>query len=116
MPLRALVSKLSSSLMGLLDQELPLAEQWARIEEIQEAMQASLAFHLRQDMRQHPLWLRIEFAANIQTLWYLRMELMTLLCVHCDEAVAHAELQRITGMFRGLVANTQIRSSGKPRR
>lgn len=115
MPIRALVSKLSSSLMALLDQDMPRAEQSARMDEIREAMQASLASHLKQDMRQHPLWVRLEFATSIQSLWYLRMELMTLLCVHCDETVAHAELQRITAMFRGLVANTQMRNTGKPR-
>ncbi len=115
MPLRTLVSKLSSSLMGLLDQELPQAEQSARMDEIREAMQASLASHFKQDMRLHPLWVRLAFASSIQSLWYLRMELMTLLCVHCDETVAHAELQRITGMFRGLVAHAQMHSAGKPR-
>lgn len=116
MPLRALVSKLSSSLMGLLDQELPPAEQEARMDEIREAMQASLASHLQQDMRNTPLWVRLEFASSIQSLWYLRMELMTLLCVHCDETVAHAELRRITEMFRGLVADAQLRGNDKPRR
>jgi hypothetical protein len=111
----AIASKLSSSLMGLLDDSLPNVQKDARVQEIRDAMFACLASRLQGDMRTHPLWNKVQYASTIQTLWYLRMELMTLLSVHCDEGVAHGELVRITVLFQGLLPRTQMQGGRKPR-
>jgi hypothetical protein len=111
----AIASKLSSSLMGLLDDSLPKGRRETGVQEIRDAMFASLASRMQGDMRTHPIWNKLQYASTIQTLWYLRMELMTLLSVHCDEGVAQGELERITDLFQGLLPRNQTRGSRKPR-
>lgn len=46
---------------------------------------------------------RVFCAPNIQTLWYLRTDVMTLLSGQYGEAAAREELRVISGMFRGLL-------------
>lgn len=46
---------------------------------------------------------RVHCAPNIQTLWYLRTDVMTLLSAQYGEAAAREELRVISNMFRGLL-------------
>jgi hypothetical protein len=46
---------------------------------------------------------RIRYARDIETLWFLRGDLMALLASSHGEAAARGRLAAITGMFEGLV-------------
>lgn len=48
------------------------------------------------------LW-RIRYAKDVQTLWYLRSDLMGVLASRQGEAIARDQLCDITQLFRGLV-------------
>ena len=111
-----IASKLSSSLMGLLDTPGPALQKEPGVQDIREAMFVCMDSRVGKDMRQHVLWTKVTVADNVQTLWYLRMDLMTVLSVHCDETVARSELEQITTRFKGLLPRSQMKSSRKPGR
>lgn len=46
---------------------------------------------------------RVRFAADLQTLWYARSDLMGALATLYGEARAREQLEPITDMFRGLI-------------
>jgi hypothetical protein len=46
---------------------------------------------------------RVLYGSDIQTLWYVRSDIMNLLSSTHGEAYAHAQLALITEMFRGLL-------------
>jgi hypothetical protein len=50
-----------------------------------------------------PLTRRIRYAADIQSLWYLRGELMGAMAALHGEATARAKMQEISEMFQGLL-------------
>lgn len=50
---------------------------------------------------------QVLYAADIQSLWYLRSDVMTLLASLQDEATAHARLAPISEMFDGLLPAAQ---------
>jgi hypothetical protein len=46
---------------------------------------------------------RVRHATDVQSLWYLRSDLMGLLCSTEGETAARAHLDRITRLFKGLL-------------
>jgi hypothetical protein len=48
---------------------------------------------------------RVRYATDILALWYLRGELMAALSETHGEAIARAELDKVTRMFGGLLPN-----------
>lgn len=54
------------------------------------------------------LWNKVFYSTSIQTLWYLRTDLMAFLSVHCGEAAAREKLNLITEKFRGAMPNDQM--------
>lgn len=48
---------------------------------------------------------RMAYAKDVQTLWYLRADLMGVLASHGGETSARAKLDRITLQFKGLLPN-----------
>lgn len=104
-----MTSKLASfttSLMSLLGDATPALTAKARIEAIRQAMLDTLA-----DIPPHhqlaKVHSRVRFAPDIQALWYLRGDLMTLLAEARGEAHATEHLARITVQFRGLLPAAQ---------
>lgn len=71
------------------------------IEEIRAAMMVALgdssAFEFSNVSR------RIRYANDIQTLWYLRGDLMAVLAAKEGETHARAKIQSISGLFEGLL-------------
>ena len=51
----------------------------------------------------HTLHLRLSYAKDVQTLWYLRSDLMGVLANRKGEATATDQLRDITQLFQGLV-------------
>jgi ubiquinone biosynthesis protein UbiJ len=47
-------------------------------------------------------------ATDIQTLWYLRSDLVSLLADYCGEVAAREQVSSITEMFRGIIPDVQF--------
>jgi hypothetical protein len=60
------------------------------------------------------VWTAIDGARDIQSLWYLRSDLLVLISESHGEKFAWGKLGEITELFRGYIANTQF--SRKPKR
>lgn len=54
---------------------------------------------------------RMAYAKDVQTLWYLRSDLMGVLASRNGEAAARTQLGLITPLFRGLVPKGQMSRS-----
>ena len=107
------MSRLSSSLMGLLREREPLQSAAARaqMEHIREAMLACMAVPLKDKAVRPPVWTRVLEADDIQSLWYLRSDVMHLLGAHCGETLAARELKALTELFRGHLPTAQFASA-----
>lgn len=93
-----------NSLYGLLGPPAAVAEQSAdrRLEDVRKAMLDALSFgDLSQ--QQHHAVRRIFYADTIQTLWYLRTDVMVVLSGECGEGFAREKMDAISGLFEGLL-------------
>ncbi len=116
----SLVSRFTTSLMGLIGESASSAEVEIRVEEIRREMLTIMSeLPDQQGTRSAPwtrVWAKVSRAANIQTLWYLRIDLMALLSDHCGENVARDKLAAITKMFHGVLPSSQMSGSDRFRR
>lgn len=100
------LAKFTTSLMSLLGEAAPEQAAKARVEAIRQVMLDNLA-----DVGPHrqldQVHSRVRFAPDIQTLWYLRGDIMTLLAESRGEAHATERLARITTLFHGLLPAAQ---------
>ena len=85
------------------------------MEHIRGEMLACLAGHLQDPANPPPVQAKVLHAQDIQALWYLRSDLMHLLCDHCGEALASATLERVTALFRGQLPTAQFASARRRR-
>lgn len=99
-------SKFASSLMSLFGEPAPDLNPESRIRDIRAAMLDCLA-GLGESHELARVWARVLYAGDIQALWYLRAEVMTLLAGRCGESAAHSQLSCITHMFDGLLPSAQ---------
>lgn len=99
-------SKFASSLMSLFGESVPDLNHESRIKDIRQAMLDCLS-GLGESHELARVWARILYAADIQALWYLRAEVMTLLAGLLGETAAHSHLASITNMFNGLLPAAQ---------
>jgi hypothetical protein len=100
-------SKFASSLMSLFGEPVRDSNPESRIKDIRQAMLDSLA-GLSQSHQMARVWARVLYAPDIQALWYLRTDMMTLLARLLGESTAHARLASITLMFTGLLPAAQM--------
>ena len=94
------LSRFSSSLMSLLDDSSD-SDVESRIEDIRDAMLGCLDECLGESQARPALWDKITGAPCVQTLWYLRVDLMAFLAFRNGEAAAKKRLVLITEKFRG---------------
>jgi hypothetical protein len=99
-------SKFASSLMSLFGESAPDLNPEGRIKDIRQAMLDCLA-GLGDSHELARVWGRVLYAADIQSLWYLRAEVMNLLAGLLGETAAHSHLSSITNMFNGLLPAAQ---------
>lgn len=95
-------SKFASSLISLFADPPADTRTESRAQNIREAMLDTL----RDATPCHVLdqvVARVYCASNVQSLWYLRSDVMTLLSGQYGEAAAREELRVISDMFRGLL-------------
>ena len=104
--MRRTITNLTTSLMGLLSESTPEVSAKSRVAAIRQAMLDQLAdlapSHALSKMRT-----RIPYAPDIQALWYLRADMMTLLAESLGESVATQRMATITTLFDGLLPAAQ---------
>ena len=100
-------SKFASGLVSLFMDFTPDVQVEGRVEQVREAMLALLT-GLSDSQTLDSLTRRVRWAPNAQALWYLRVDVMTLLSTHRSEAQARHCLHEITQMFLGLVHASQM--------
>ncbi len=100
-------SKFASSLISLFIDAAPDTVEDGRIETVRDAMLAAI-----DDLSQNPeldtVTRRLRWAPHAQSLWHLRIDVMTLLSDQLGESEARRRLRDITQLFRGLVPPAQI--------
>jgi hypothetical protein len=102
----SVISKFTSSLMGLARESgSSNVDTENRVNEIRQAMLDCIFDCLPHTAAPPAILQKIQFATAIQTLWYLRVDLMALLSEHGSETLAKAKIAAITDMFRGLLPN-----------
>jgi hypothetical protein len=80
----------------------------SRTEAIRDAMQQAMSPHIGNTSAMPLIWRRIAVAPDIDSLWYLRSNLLAMLAGYCGERIAQSTLATITEMFRGAVPDTQM--------
>lgn len=104
--IRKLTRFVSSFAALLSDPSVSVPE--SRIREIRNAMLAALSGNTDLENGLPGIWINIDRASDIQSLWYLRTDLLGLLADEYNEQEARARLSKITEMFRGLVPDNQM--------
>lgn len=92
--------------MALFVDATPAVSAQERIQAVRQAMLSSLG-HAPPSEEQSRVWGRVLYAQDIQTLWYLRSDVMTLLAQPLGESAARAHLGTITALFDGLLPAAQ---------
>jgi hypothetical protein len=95
----------TSSMMGLFGDGSPNRNIEKRIIDIRQAMLDSLA-GVAESPALARIISRLRSAADIQSLWYLRGDVMVLLAGPLGEAAAKQHIASITGMFDGLLPSS----------
>ncbi len=109
----SIISRFTTSLIGLIGEPASNSDFESRIEGIRKAMLDSMTEFLAGKATQSTIWDKVLHAPSIQTLWYLRIDLMVMLSLHCGEAMASDRLQTITQRFRGVLPTNQISTSNR---
>jgi hypothetical protein len=107
------ISRFTTSLIGLIGEPASNIDFESRIEGIRKAMLDSMSKLLAEKATQSTIWDKVLYAPSIQTLWYLRIDLMALLSAHCGETVAAETLSTITEKFRGVLPPNQMAKSNR---
>jgi hypothetical protein len=92
--------------MGLFGDAATNLNAEGRIREIREAMLDSLS-DLGNSSQLTKVSGRVLYAPDIQSLWYLRGDVMTMVAASLGESVAKDRLAIITKMFNGLLPSAQ---------
>ncbi|MFZ4481159.1 MAG: hypothetical protein ACOYNZ_14830 [Rhodoferax sp.] len=100
------LSKYSSSVMGLFGRSAPDMDAGSRIVGIRKAMLDEMA-DVSESNKLTRVYVRVYFAPDIQALWYLRCDVMTLLAMRVGESDACRRIATTTAMFNGLMPSTQ---------
>lgn len=93
--------------MSLFGEPVPEIHPERRLKAIRQAMLDSLT-DLDESHHLARIWAKVLYAPDIQALWYLRSDIMTLLASLLGESIAHARLSPITFMFNGLLPAAQM--------
>ena len=100
------IAKLTTSLMGLLGEPTAEVRATGRITVIREAMLNQLA-DATASSRLTKMRARIQYAPDVQALWYLRADMMTVLAETLGESQATQRLSAISMHFDGLLPASQ---------
>ena len=101
--------------MGLLRDPARGAETQDQVEHIRSAMLDCMALFLGDSPVRPPVWARVQYADDIQSLWFLRSDVMHMLCEHCGETLASSKVHALTALFCGHIPSAQYASSQRRR-
>lgn len=105
--MKSLLNKFASSFAALLS-ESTILDADGRAEDIRNAILEVLAPHVDFDAGVPTVWSRVTRAGDIQSLWYLRSDVLAFLAEHSDEAAGRIKLDQITEMFRGAMPESHM--------
>lgn len=109
--MRKTLARFKSSFASLLRDKDTIIDADARVEGIRMAMLDALqCIDANEEMGSAKAWTDIARAADIQTLWYLRSDVLRLLSDFHGEQQARDKLEAMTEMFRDLVPPNQMPS------
>ncbi len=115
--MRKTISRIKTGVARRLADKPTLAETHARVEVIRTAMLDALAsIDTDENVGSPKAWSDITRAADIQTLWYLRSDVLRLLSDFHGEQSGRDKLEAMTEMFRGLVPPNQMPSRRRTER
>ncbi len=103
--------RLKNSFWALLGQSKTEPSE-AVLERVCQAIQAALDEHLDQDGLE--LKLRVRFARDIETLWYLRPDIMSAIATHRGEATARKCINDLTVLFKNYRPSAAVSRLGAP--
>jgi len=106
------ISRLTTTLMGFLDEWLSDPEIEELVTDIRQAMLDCMSVHLASEDIRPLIWNKVFYASSLQTLWYLRTDLMAFLCGHCGEILAREKLAAISEKFRSALPADQMPKPG----
>ena len=106
--MKAAISRFTSSLMSQLGGWLTEADAASLTKDIRVAMVAAMLEALRGQTTRPAVWNKVIYATSIQTLWYLRTDLMAFLSEQAGETRAREKLAEITEKFRGAMPREQM--------
>lgn len=107
--MRIIFSRFKSSFSALLSEQKAVVNGDAQIEGIRSTMlEALVCIAPNEEMGSSRIWADVSRAADVQTLWYLRSDVLRLLSDFHGEQVACDKLEAMTELFRGLVSTHQM--------
>jgi hypothetical protein len=102
------ISRFASSFAGLLTDQNTVIDIDGRLEKIRDVMiDCLLTLGVKESQG---IAGKVAYATDVQTLWYLRSEMMAVLASHFGEEVALKKLDVVTDLFRGVVSDNQMPS------
>ena len=104
-------SNFKSSFVALLTDHKSGIDASTQVENIRTAMLDALgSIDKNENMGASKAWAEIARTSDVQTLWYLRSDVLRLLSDFHGEQLARSKLETMTEMFRGLVPPNQMPS------
>lgn len=113
--MRSLLSQVKNSCMSLLGRAETTPESlYDRTEDIRELILTELGEYAEKN--HSPTARRVRYASDVQGLWYLRSEVMSVLAKAYGETIAEQKLASISRQFNGLVPQSLMGvGAGRPR-
>ena len=108
------ISRITTSIMGMLRDPEGSSAMDNQLEDIREEMLGCMMPCLRGLAHQPPVWAKVMYAPDVQSLWYHRSDVMVVLCEHLGETQANLTMARITPLFRGAVPANQLKTIRTP--
>lgn len=108
-------SKFVTSVLNLFGDSAPARPSAVRVQEVRQAM-LNCFQGVPPSPEQARVWGRILYALDIQTLWYLRSDMMTFLAQPLGEVEARARLETVTALFAGLLPAAKKNRTHRGRR
>jgi hypothetical protein len=102
--------------MGLLRDPARSVDSLEHVEHIREEMLDCMDMFLPNRTGRPPVWSKVQYADDIQSLWFLRSDVMRMLCDHCGETLAADKVDALTTLFRGHIPKAQFASAARRRR
>lgn len=103
------IARFKTSFAALFSDQTTVMDADGRIEAVRAAMLDALSsIDKNESMGASRTWADIARAADVQTLWYLRSDVLRLLSDFHGEQFARNQLDDITEMFRGVVSPSQM--------